>query len=265
MTVPLNLLLGHVLDGEPTLGDEADLVFRHADALRRRRARLLLAAGAAICAALVLAGYVLATTLLPADATARDATARDATAPVATGASNARSAAVDPVPDPVADPVLDALRPKLDDGLQVVSRPPDRGLGWRQYAVLGADGQDRGTLVLAVYRASGHFCFPARDGDGCASPTAGAGGIDYVRYDDGDEADWRADQTIARREKDGRIVAVMATGEHDGDAPALTASQVRRIATDAALMTAFGPDERCDQEPAAQACPVFRVPVPLGD
>jgi len=256
MTVPLGELLGHVLEGEPTPGDEVDEVFRRAEVLRRRRTRLLLICGAAIAATIVLAGYLLTTTLLPARG-----------APPELRAS--RPSAV-PVPSVIADPVLALIAPKIDGArLRIVPRPPGRGFGWRQYSVLAADGRPRGTVQVAVYARPHGLCFPRRDGEhGCARKDR-AGGIDYVRYDGGTDPEWQVNETIARRAADGRTVALTATGERDVTDPAdatppLSAREVGELATDPRLFTAFGPSEGCDGD-AAGACPVLKVPVPETD
>jgi hypothetical protein len=253
--VPLGDMLEHVLAGEPALADEVDAVFRRAAALRRRRTRWLLSAGAVIVGTVVLAGYLLTATLLP-----------DRSAPRAEPPAPAPS--VVPVPSTIADPVLAVLAPAVDAGhLRIVPRPPQRGFGWRQYSVLTADGRSRGTVEVAVYSRPGALCFPRRDGHtGCAPVDHAPGGVDYVRYNDDTDPDWQVNQTIARRTADGRTVALMATGERDvADAadgrPALSGSQIERMATDQRLMAAFGAPERCDGPPA-EACPVFRVPVP---
>jgi hypothetical protein len=263
MTVPLGEMLERALVGEPAPADEVAAVFRRADALRRRRVRLVLVAGAVIVGTVALGGYLVTTTLLPVRSSPR----ADSAAVVRAGSGIGRSAV--PVPSAIADPVLAALAPAVDAGhLRIVPRPPQRGFGWRQYSVLTADGKPRGTVGVAVYARPDRFCFPRRDGHtGCASADHAAGGIDYVRYDDA-EPDWQVNQTIARRAADGRTIALMAAGERDvtdpaDGRPALSARQIERLATDPRLMAAFGPRERCDGAPA-EACPVFRVPVPPG-
>ncbi len=251
MTAALGEMLEHVLAGEPALADEVNAVFRRADELRRRRTRLLLAAGAMITGTIVLAGYLLTTTLLPARGVTR-----------ALGTAD-RPAAV-PVPSTISDPVLAVLAPVVDAGhVQIVPRPPQRGFGWRQYSVLTADGAPRGTVEVAVYGRPDGLCFPRPDGhDGCASADR-VGGVDYLRYDDADP-DWQVNETIARQVGSGRTVALMASGERadvaDGR-PALSGSQIERLATGAGLLAAFGAREQCDG-PSAGACPVFKVPVP---
>lgn len=256
MSVPLGELLGHVLEGEPALADEVDEVFRRAEVLRRRRARLLLGGGAVIAATIVLAGYLLTTTLLPARGAPR--------------ALPVSGPTVVPVPSAIADPVLALIAPAIDDSrLRIVPRPPERGFGWRQYSVLAAGGQPRGTVEVAVFARPHGLCFPRRDGhDGCARKDR-SGGIDYVRYGDGTDPDWQVNQAIARRASDGRTIALMATGERDVTepdeaTPPLTGHEVERLATDPRLFAAFGPHETCDGD-AADACPVFKVPVPDTD
>ena len=256
MTAELGDLFEHVLAGEPALGDEVDVVFRDADGLRRRRTRLLLAAGAATAGAIVLAGYLVTTTLLPARG------APPAAAPTR-GAS--------PMPSAVSDPVLRVIAPIVDGGrLRILPRQPGRGFGWRQYSVLDHDGRPRGVVEVAVYAVPERMCFPVPGaGSGCARAENAADGVEYVRYDGGGDADWQENETIARRTADGRTVAVLAAGERGtGDVaagrPALTGEQVRQIAADIRLISAFGPRERCNG-PAAGACPVFKVPVPAQD
>jgi hypothetical protein len=257
MSVPLADLLGHVLDGEPELGDDIDAVFRRADALRRRRTRLLLAVGATTAAVIAATGYLLTTTLMPT-------TAGSAPAP------SSRPAVVVTMPSAVTDPVLAIIAPLVDGkGLRIVPRPPDRGAGWRQYSVLDGAGQPRGTVVTAVYAAPDGLCFPVPDDEDACARAERSGDVEYVRYDDDHDPDWQVNQTIARRRSDGRTVAVMATGERGNDdtaagRPALTGTEIQRIATDVRLAAAFGPGESCDG-PAAGACPVFKVPVPAGD
>lgn len=253
MTAQLSDLLQHVLAGEPALGDEVDAVFRQAELIRRRRTRLLLTAGAVIAGAIILVGYLLTTTLLPA---------RGAT-PAATPSHSPA-----PMPSAMSDPVLRVIAPIIDgQGMRIVPRPPERGLGWRQYSVLGHDGRLRGVVEVAVYAVPGRLCFPVPGEESdCATAERAADGVEFVRYDDTDDPDWQVNETIARRTADGRTVAVMAAGERGtGDAaagrPALTGAQVRQIATDIRLISAFGPHEQCNG-PAEGACPVFEVPVP---
>jgi hypothetical protein len=256
-TVPLGDLLGHVLEGEPALAGEVDEIFRRADALRRRRTRLLLIAGATIAALIVLAGYLLTTTLLPA---------RGASRALPTGPASAV-----PVPSAIADPVLALVAPMIDgDHRRIVPRPPARGFGWRQYSVLTANGHSHGTVQLAVFARPGGLCFARRDGkDGCARTDRAGGGVDYVPYGGGTDPDWQVNEVIARRTADGRTIAVMATGERNVADPAdgvppLNANQVKQLATDQRLLDAFGAREGCDG-PSANACPVFKVPVPDDD
>jgi hypothetical protein len=255
VTAPLAEMLERVLDGEPQPADEVDAVFRRADELRRRRTRLLLAAGALIVGTIVLAGYLLTTTLLPARGAPR-------VRPTVT-----RPSAV-PVPSTISDPVLAVFAPVVDAGhLRIVPRPPQRGYGWRVYSVLTADGQARGTIEVAIYGRPHGLCFPRRNGQaGCAQAEHTAGGLDYVRYNDGADPDWQVNETIVRRRADGRTVALMASGERDaadpaGGRPALSGSQIEQLATGSGLFAAFGGRERCDGPPA-DACPVFQVPVP---
>jgi hypothetical protein len=257
VTAPLAELLGHVLEGEPALADEVDEVFRRAEALRHRRTRLLLIAGAAIAAIIVLAGYLLTTTLLPARGSPR-----------ALPASQSISPSAVPVPSAIADPVLALIAPLADAAhLRIVPRPPERGFGWRQYSVRAADGQPRGTVQVAVFARPDGLCFPRRNGkDGCARADRAGDGVDYVRYGEGTDPDWQVNEAIARRTSDGRTVALMATGEREvtdpaGATPPLSGSQVEQLATDPRLLAGFGSGEGCDG-PSSNACPVFKVPVP---
>jgi hypothetical protein len=260
VSAPLVELLGHVLEGEPGLVDEIDEVFRRAERLRRRRTRLLLIAGASIAAIIVLGGYLLTTTLLPARGT-----------PQARPASHPSAPSAVPVPSAIADPVLALIAPMIDgDHLRIVPRPPARGFGWRQYSVLTASDEPRGTVQVAIFARPDDLCFPRRNGkDGCARPDKTATGVDFLRYGDGTDPDWQVNEAIARRTADGRTVAVMATGEREATDPAdatppLSGDEVKSLAIDARLLTAFGPKEGCDG-PAADACSVFKVPVPDAD
>ncbi|MET0423559.1 MAG: hypothetical protein ABW046_06785 [Actinoplanes sp.] len=255
MSVHLNELLEHVLEGEPALSDEVDEIFRRAGKLRRRRTRILLGSGIVVSAVIALAGYLLTTALLPG---AKTPTARPSAA--------APSVSVAPavvVPSAVTDGVLATIAPLVDSKqLQIVPRRPDRGDGWRQYTVLDRGGASRGTVEVAIFDAPDKMCFPVRaDPVACAHTEQAAGGIEYVRYDDDRDLDWQVHQTVARRPSDGRAVVVMATGERGtGDAvlgkPALTGAEVEKVATGAALFAAFGSDERCTAN-----CPAFKVPV----
>jgi hypothetical protein len=256
MSVQLNRLLEHVLDGEPELGDEIDAVFRRADRLRRHRTRALIAAGVAIAAVIVATGYALTTTLMPG-------TTPDAAAPAA-----ARSSAV-PLPSTVADPVLALIAPIVDGRkMHIYPRPPERGSGWRQYSIVDQDGSPRGTVEVAVYSVAEDLCFPVLAAPRkCARTEWAPAGIEYVRYDDDHDLAWQVHQTNARRITDGRTVAVMATGERGTDnasrgKPGLTGAQIEQIATDRRLFNAFGPSEQCSG-PSSGACPAFKVPVPL--
>jgi hypothetical protein len=280
MTVPLTGLLQHVLRGEPELGDEVDEIFRRADRLRRRRTRALLGAGAAAVAAIAVAGYLLTTTLLPggprpvvappvavpAEPSAANPSAAD---PSAAEPSAAEPSAATPSTDK-ADPVLAVLRPVVDQKqMEIFPRPPERGNGWRQYSVLDSEGRPRGTIEVAIYHVAKDLCFPVVSSPGsCARTEWAPKGVEFVRYDDEKDPDYQVHQTIARRITDGRTLAVMATGERDGDAkrgkPALTGKQIEQVATGQQMFDAFGPDEKCTG-PSAGACPAFRVPVPTED
>ncbi|HEX5206090.1 MAG TPA: hypothetical protein VFW27_39710 [Actinoplanes sp.] len=257
MTVQLNRLLEHVLDGEPPLGDEIDAVFRRADRLRRRRTQALIAAAVVVVAVVVATGYALTTLLMPA---------KVASTPVAS--AGAFSAAL---PSAVADPVLALIAPIVDGRkMHIYPRPPERGSGWRQYSIADRDGKPRGTVEVAVYSIADDLCFPVLAAPGkCAKTRWAPAGIEYVRYDDDRDPDWQTHQIIARRITDGRTVAVMATGERGtGDAsrakPGLTGAQVEQLGTDRRLFDTFGASEQCFA-PSSGDCPAFKVPVPLGD
>jgi hypothetical protein len=245
MTLQLNRLLEHVLDGEPELGDEIDAVFRRADRMRRRRARMLVAAGVAGTAVIVATGYALTSTLMPHTGTGAPVAARSSAAPSSTG----------------ADPVLALISPIVEGRkMHIYQRPPERGSGWRQYSVVDQDGKPRGTVELAVYSVAEDLCFPVPAAPAkCARTKWAPAGIEYVRYDDDHDPDWQVHQTIARRISDGRTVAVMATGERGTD----NASRGKPgLATDRRLFNAFNAGEQCSG-PSSGACPAFKVPVPL--
>ena len=245
---PLEELLAGAVAGEPPIAGDVEAVFRRAGALRRRRLRNLVAAGAAVVVLVAAAGYGLTTALVPE--TVRPASAADGPAPP---------------PDPVLAAVRRAGAPA---GLRVVPREPARGDGWRQYtAVDRRSGRPRGLIEVSVYEAPGRLCFPVRaDPRACARPET-AGGVQHVRYADDRDVDWQVVQVIARRVADGRVVALMATGERGtGSAragrPPLTALQAATLAADPRLMDAFDPRERCTG--ADPACPLLAVPLPAG-
>ena len=255
MSVPLNRLLEHVIEGEPEVGEEVDAVFRAADRLRRRRrTRVLLTAGAIAIAMLAAAGYLLTSTLMPS---------MDEAPPV-----GSVSPSDVPVPSDVADPVLALIAPVVGDKLHIYPRPPERGNGWRQYSLVGADGKPRGTLELAVYTVRDDLCFPVLAAPNeCAKTQWAPAGVEYVRYDAAPDPDWQVHETMARRISDGRTVAVMATGERGADSashgtPGLTGAQVEKVATDKRLFDAFVAGERCFG-PSVAACPAFKVAVPV--
>lgn len=243
-------LLAGVLLGEPPVGDGVAAVYRRAAKLRRRRVRRVVAAGLVSAAVVAAFGYALATAVIPTP--------------------QLRKQAATPVagPAPMVDPLLVALEPVLrDNGLRAVRREPSAGEGWRQYAVADArSGRPRGLIEVAAYLAPDGLCFPVlRDREACARPM-GVGAVEYVRYSEDRDVDWQVQEAIARRLSDGRVVAVMATGERgtgrraDGRPP-LTAAQVARVAVDVRVMAAFDPDEQCTGPDAA--CPVLKVPVPV--
>lgn len=244
----LGRLLAEALAGEPPIGDGVAAVHRRAAALRRRHLRRVVAAGAAAVVLVSAAGYGLTSAVVPT-------TVRRGTA-----ASAAR-------PTPAADPVLAVLRPAVP-ALRVVPREPSRGDGWRQYTVLDtASGRRRGLIEISVYAAPGGLCFPVPAHPGaCARPERAGADVEYVRYADDRDVDWQVNQVIARRRPDGRVIALMATGERGtGDAaagrPPLTARQAAGLAADPRLLSAFAPQERCTG--GDPACPLLKVPVPV--
>lgn len=248
MSAHLTKLLEHALAGEPALADEVDAVFRRADRLRRRRARAVLAAGVFAVVVVVAAGALVVTTLLPDDRTPPPAL-------LAVGPTK-------PAPSAQPDPVLAVIAPVIvAKKLKIRPRPPERGNGWRQYAVTTAGGEPRGIVQVAVYQTPQKLCFPVLAApDACARPEKSADGLDYLRYDGVEDSAWRTRQTIAHRGADGRALALMAVGERTGRPP-LSGTQVQKLATDTRLMAAFGAAETCTG-PSAGACPTFHVPVP---
>jgi hypothetical protein len=242
-------LLERVFDHEPPIADGVEAVYRRAEAIRRRRLRTVIAAGAAAVLIVAAIGYLLTAAVIPASAE--------------------RSAAgVTGVTDPPADPALQAVRRAVDKTLRVVPREPARGEGWRQYTVLHRQtGRPRGLIEVSVYAAPDGLCFPVlADRAACARPERAGDHVQYVRYALDRDVDWQVHQAIARRPADGRVVAVMATGERGtGDAaagrPPLSARQTAMLAADARLMAAFAPGERCNGPDPA--CPILRVPVPV--
>ncbi|WP_285686658.1 hypothetical protein [Actinoplanes sp. NBRC 103695] len=242
-------LLAGVLIGEPPVGEGVAAVYRRAEKLRRRRVRRVVTAGLVSAVVVAAFGYALATAVIPTPYLRKQ---------VATPVAG---------PAPVVDPVLVTLEPVLrDNGLRAVRREPSAGVGWRQYAVADArSGRPRGLIEVAAYLAPDGLCFPVlSDREACARPMGG-GDVEYVRYSDDRDVDWQVQEAMARRLSDGRVVAVMATGERgtgrraDGRPP-LTAAQVARVAVDVRVMAAFDLDEQCTGPDAA--CPVLKVPVP---
>jgi hypothetical protein len=250
MSALLTAVLEKACESEPPPGDAVPDINRRADRLRRRRAWRVVLAGLVAVALVVLLGFVLTNVLLPGH--------------------KARSTAAVPVPQPrpsaVLDPVLSVLAPPVDaKGYRIVPRPPSAGTGWRQYAVLNADGEPRGLVEVAVYDAPAGLCLPVQaEPEACALPDRTRGGIEYARYAETGDVDWQVHEVIARRVVDGRTVAVMATGERGtGSAelgePPLTTVEVAQAATNRRLPDAFGVGERCNVP--APACPILRVPV----
>ena len=164
------------------------------------------------------------------------------------------------------DPVLRVLSGPVDArDLRIVPRLPSSGPGWRQYAVLTADGEPRGLIEVAVYDAPAGLCLPVlADESACARPDRTGAGVEYARYAAHEDKDWQVNEVIARRVVDGRTVAVQATGERGtGDAergkPPLPARELAQAATEPRLFDAFGLGERCNAP--APACPVLKIPV----
>ncbi|WP_199513781.1 hypothetical protein [Nucisporomicrobium flavum] len=250
MSAAMTSVLERACAAEPPIGDAVDDIVRRADRLRRRRVRVVILAGLAVVLIVVLLGYALTTVLLPGP---KPRTA--AAVPVA-----------QPRPSAVLDPVLRVLSGPVDArDLRIVPRQPASGPGWRQYAVLTANGGPHGMIEVAVYDAPAGLCLPVlADPDACAQPDRTRAGVEYARYSAREDRDWQVNEVIARRVVDGRTVVVQATGERGtGDAergkPPLTAREVAQAATDPRLPDAFGLGERCNAP--ALACPVLRVPV----
>lgn len=248
MSAHLSKLLEHALAGEPALADEVDAVFRRADRLRHRRARAILAAGVTTVAAVVAAGALAVTAALRPDPSPPPPVRAAAPTP--------------PVPSSPPDPVLAVIAPVIAaKKLKIHPRPPERGNGWRQYAVTTAGGEARGTVQVAVYESPRKLCFPVLAAPGeCARPEKTGDGLEYLRYDDVQATSWLTRQTIAHRPADGRTLVLMAVGERAGRPP-LSGTQVQKLATDLRLLGAFGDAESCSGS-SASACPVFPVPVP---
>jgi len=118
-----------------------------------------------------------------------------------------------------------------------------------------------------VYAAPDGLCFPVlADPEACARPDRAGDDVEYVRYADDSDVDWQVHEAIARRRSDGRVVAVMATGERGtGDAvagrPPLSPAQTAALAADPALMAAFHAEESCNG--TDPACPVLKVAVTI--
>lgn len=246
----MTAVLERACTGEPEVGNAVDEIFRQADRLRRRRARSVILAGLVAVALVIILGYALTTVLLPGNKPR----------------STAAVAVAQPRPSAVLDPVLAVLAEPIDaQDRRIVPRPPFSGSGWRQYAVLDANGEPRGLIELAVFDAPAGLCLPVlSDPTACAQPDRTDSGFEYARYDRDDDVDWQVNQVIARRVVDGRTIAVQATGERGtGDRergkPPLTTREAADAATNPRLLDGFGLGERCNQP--APACPVLEVPV----
>jgi DNA-directed RNA polymerase specialized sigma24 family protein len=230
---------------EPPIGDAVEDIFRRAEAVRRRRIRVLLAGGALAVVGIAATGYALTALLLPT-------TVRSA--PAVAGSTSATT-----------DPVLEVVRPVLEaSGLRVVALEPARGDGWRRYRALTPNGRARGVIEISTYTAARGLCFPVRGHPGeCAQPEVAAGGVGYARYADDRDVDWQVNEAIARF-ADGRVVVVQATGERGtrtaaAGRPALSAVVAARIATDPRIAVGVGDGGSCNAPDSA--CPVLRVPV----
>lgn len=240
-------LLDAVPAHEPPIGDAVEDIFRRAEAVRRRRIRALLAAGAFAVVGIAATGYALTTLLLPTTARPAPATA------------GSMSAATDRVLE-VVRPVLRASR------LRVLAPEPARGDSWRRYRVLTTNGRSRGVIEISTYATPKALCFPVRGHPGvCARPELAAGGVAYARYADDRDIDWQVNEVIARF-PDGRVVAVQATGERGtgsaaGGRPAFSAQTAARIATDPRIAMGLGDGENERCAAADSACPVLMVPV----
>ncbi|MEV6488096.1 hypothetical protein AB0M20_05560 [Actinoplanes sp. NPDC051633] len=247
----LGALLATVFVGEPPVGDGVDDVYRRADLIRRGRLRRVVAGGAVTALLVAAVGYALTAAVIP-------------------GTNHPGVAAPAPGPTPVVDPLLGAVASVIGPrGLRALPREPARGEGWRQYSVVDSrSGRPRGLIEVSAYAAPDGLCFPVRaDADACAKPLRGGDDLEYTRYTDDRDADWQVHEAIARRLSDGRVIAVMATGERGtGDAaagrPPLTAAETAGLAVDVRVSSAFDEGERCNGPDPA--CPVLKVPVPVG-
>jgi hypothetical protein len=249
--VDFETLLGEAFVGEPPIGRGVAAVYQRADRMHRRRLQAVLLIGVVAAVLIAGLGYALTTVAVP------DSVRRGAGA----GA---------PAPAGRVDPVLMILRTAADRELRVMPREPSRGAGWRQYTVLSrTTGQPRGLIEVSVYTAPDGICFPVlTDPTTCARPERAGGAVEYVRYSEVRNPDWQVHQAMSRRLSDGRVLAVLATGERDtGNAaagrPPLTPAQIANLAAGAGLLSAFGAGESCDGPDPA--CPLLMVPVPAGD
>lgn len=235
--------------GEPPIQGGVAEVYRRAERMRRARLRAVIAAGAVAALLAAAVGYVLTTSVVPS-----------------TPRRNPQPAEAAPAPE--VDPVLTILRGTADGSLRIVPRAPAAGPGWRQYTVLHRKtGRPHGMIEVSVYSAPDGVCFPVlADPQACARPEYFADDVEYARYADDRDVDWQVYQAMGRRLSDGRLLAVMSTGERGtGDAdtgrPPLTPLQTATLATDTRLMSAFGPGESCNGPDPA--CPLLKVPVPV--
>jgi hypothetical protein len=247
----LSTMLDQVFSHEPPVGGAVREIFNRAEAIRRRRARVVVIAGTIGVILLTIFGYALTTVLLPATPTQSP------------GAEAAVQA-------PPKDPVLALLTPVFTaSALTVTPREPARGDGWRQYLVLTAAGKPHGLVEVAAFAAPDGLCFPVlADKSACARPERASDNVEYVRYTFDRDVDWQTNEVIARRLSDGRVIVIQSSGERGtGKAqtgrPPLTALLAARLAADPRMAAAFGAHEACNGPDPA--CPILKVPVPVVD
>jgi hypothetical protein len=245
----LGTMLEHVFGHEPPVGDAIDDIFRRADAIRRRRAKIVLGTGSLAVLLITILGYAATTVLLPAAPTQ----------------SPAAETVVVRTP---ADPVLAVLAPMLAPSrLTAGPREPSRGEGWRQYLVRTASGHPHGLVEVSAYAAPNGLCFPVlADRSACGRPERASDTVEYARYAIDRDVDWQVIEVIARRIPDGRVIVVQASGERgtgsaQGGRPPVSGLLAARLAADPRLAAAFDADKACNGPDPA--CPVLKVPVPI--
>ena len=154
-------------------------------------------------------------------------------------------------------------------GLRILPREPSRGAGWRQYAVLGRRAGARGLIEVAVYTRAGRPLLPGagrpgrpargRSGPATASntpATATRSDVDWqVLPGDGPAAVGRP---RAGRDDDG------GAGHRGRGRRAAAADRVQTatLATDAALISAFGAGESCNGPARPARCCIVPVTEP---